>query len=111
MITKNTITKNLKKTFFDIDNRTKLALERATVIAQSNITDITPVVTGRLRLSIQSGGENIKKIEKGFGKWVATLGTNVVYAPAVEKRRKFFSTGFRNAENVIRQVIISVLKK
>lgn len=60
-------------------------LQRMVLIAQGGIARRAPVVTGRLRRSI--AGRVVEVGRRGV------VGTNLIYAPSVNRRRHFFEAG------------------
>lgn len=69
------------------------ALQRMLYIAEGGIKRRSPVVTGRLRRS--HTGQVIEVGRKGV------VGTNLIYAPSVNRKRQYFEQGLTDVQGLI----------
>lgn len=121
-VTKNTIGKGLNKVKLETQNKGELAIKRAMEVARSEIVPETPVVTSRLKNSLQGfssttfkgkllgGSDAISEIKYKGKRIIGFIGTNVPYALSVELKRKFFSRGFAKARKNMELTIKNTLR-
>jgi len=119
-ITKNTISTGLKKEKTNIQTRGELAINRGLEVIRSEVVPLTPRISSRLVNSIegraQQKGDDVYKVDSKGGKITGVIGTNVPYAKFVEfgthkmKARLYFTRGFNQSKDKVRQTIINTMK-
>jgi hypothetical protein len=118
-VTKNTIPQGLSKAKTIADEYSELAIKRGLEAIRSSIVPITPVISGRLKGSVQGApkkeGDSINEVKKENTKWIGKIGSRVEYAMKVEmnskKNRGFFKRGFESAKGNVISIIKNTLKE
>jgi HK97 gp10 family phage protein len=92
----------------------KLGVERSMEVVRSQSLDYVPVLTGRLKLSIQGGIDGINEIKNEGRDIVGYVGTNVPYASYQEfgtskmKGKYYLTKGFQQSEMIIRGIFSKI---
>lgn len=79
-----------------LDALKKALMQRVLFTVESEVKKVTPVLTGHLRRSIAS---DLISVNKG------AVGTNVIYAPIVNRRNPYMQTGLDNADSTIDKLL------
>lgn len=119
-ITKNTIGTGLKREGQSMQARGELAINRGLEVIRSEVVPLTPRKTSRLVYSIQGQaqqeGDDVYKVDNNGSKITGVVGTNVPYAKFVEfgthkqEAQLYFTRGFNQSKDKVRQTIINTLK-
>lgn len=117
-ITKNTLFKDKEGIIKTLRDKEKLAIERALQILRNNVVERTPVVTGRLKGSIQGKArkpkDSIFSIDVENARVVGIIGTNVEYARRVEfgsgENRLYFTRGYNVSVPLMSKTIRKTIK-